>query len=299
MPAGQAFERDMKRRDVLHLGGAAVAGMAVGGAPSAEAGEGGIAFDITDPVANMHAAVRMMGSADGTATYGYNRGRLFGMRPKEHARPIADWEGCAARVFKPREDGAYDLGLREWLYFLDMETGKPIDSMVNPYTRENIELTPFRGGGGFNHTFSVHGQRRSGRSEFEASPGPYVYDWMVADGMAYLQIDKFISFPAYYTPDRFPRASTGPVRWEIQVQTLVGRLDQLNDPDRAAVETAEVWIMKNDWMGFMNMGQWAGHHIWRSQGRKALAVGDLPAGFSRRTEEVFPGLLAEVEAWTA
>lgn len=289
----------MKRRDVLLSGGATVAGMAFAGSAPARAGAAEIAFDVTDPVANMHAAVRMMGSADGAATYGYNRGRLFGMRPKEHARPIADWEGCAARVFRPREDGAYDLGLREWLYFLDMETGKPIDSMINPYTRETIELTPFRGGGGFNHTFSVHGQRRSGRSEFEASHGPYVYDWMVADGMAYLQIDKFISFPAYYTPDRFPRASTGPVRWEMQVQTLIGRLDQLNDPDLPAVETAEVWIMKNDWMGFMNMGQWAGHHIWRSQGRKALAVGDLPAGFSRRTEEVFPGLLAEVEAWSA
>ena len=44
-------------------------------------------------------------------------------------------------------------------------------------------------------------------------------------GMAYLQIDKFVSFPAYYTPDRFPRASTGPVRWEMQVQTLIGRLE--------------------------------------------------------------------------
>lgn len=190
----------MKRRDVLLSGGATVAGMAFAGSVPARAGAAEIGFDVADPVANMHAAVRMMGSADGTATYGYNRGRLFGMRPEEHALPL-----------------------------VDMETGKPIDAMVNPYTRENIELTPLRGGGGFNNTFSIHGQGRDGRSDFEANYGPYVYDWM----------------------------------------------------------------------GFMNMGQWPGHHIWRSQGRKALAAGDLPAGFSRRTEEVFPGLLAEVEAWSA
>ena len=92
-----------------------MAGMAFAGSAPARAGTAEIAFDISDPVANMHAAVRMMGSADGAPTYGYNHGRLFGMRPKEHALPLADWEGCAARVFRPRDDGAYDMGLRDWL----------------------------------------------------------------------------------------------------------------------------------------------------------------------------------------
>ena len=292
-----ADHRPINRRAALLAGGALA--LAAGAPRTALGRSGDFAFDVRDPVANMEAAVRMMGSNDGSVTYGYNRGRLLGMRPREHARPLSDWEGCAARVFKRRDDGAFDLGLREWLYFLDMDTGEPATAMLNPYTLEEIQLTPFKGGGGLGHAFSTHGQGRSGRTGYEAEHGPYVYDWMAVGGLAHLQIDKFISFPAFYSPERFPRASTGSTRWEVQVQTLIGPIDELNDPGRPCVRTSEVWMMKNDWMGFMNMGQWSGHHIWRSQGRKALSIGELPRDFRERTEQVFPGLLAEVESWSA
>ncbi len=280
--------------------GAAIVTMRSGGTLAASAGDADAritAFDLSDPIDNREAVVKMMGSNDGSVTFGHVSGRLHGMRPGEHAIPLVDFDGCAARVFRRREDGDFDLGLREWLFFRDMESGEPITTLMNPWTREEVELRPFRGGGGLNHTFGTYGQVRNGRPEYESGYGPFVYDWMVDGEDAVVQIDKFISFPAFYSPERFPRASTGPTRWEIQVQTLSGPLAELQDESLPAVRTREIWIMKNRWMGFMNMGQWSGHHIWRGMGKKALSVDELPADFQTRTEQVFPGLLDEVAAW--
>lgn len=73
----------------------------------------------------------------------------------------------------------------------------------------------------------------------------------------------------------------------------------LEDPDAASVPTTEVWIMKNDWMGFMNMGQWTGGHIWRGVGQKFFDSGALPDQFVADTNATFPGLFEEVEGWAA
>lgn len=64
----------MKRQDVPLSGGAAAAGLAFAGPAPARASAAEIAFDVNEPAADMHAAVRMMGSADGVTAAVAERG---------------------------------------------------------------------------------------------------------------------------------------------------------------------------------------------------------------------------------
>ncbi len=295
------------RRDTLVLTGSAAIGLA--GLSPARAQSPSLAsvgpktggYDYADPVDNMHATAKLMGDLTGAACFFHAQGRVFGMMPDEHARPLLDFEGCAARKFAwDAETGDYLLSLREWLLFKDRETGEVVDEWENPYTRETVSLPHFKGGGGeAAHRWTIYGQRRIGREELWADRGERVYDWLFDGDQAVATIDQYIAFPSFYPPERFPRASTGAIRWELQVRTFHADRAALDDPEVTATEGRETWAMKNSWMGFMNMGQWPGHHLWRAAGRKHLSLDTLPEGFVTRSEARWPGLIDEFEAWAA
>lgn len=259
---------------------------------------GAMTFDPVSAKDNMHVVARLLGRADGGVTYLHSHGRMFGMRPEEHAVPMLDFESCVARFFRYDEAARhYRMGLREWLFFKEIDTGEIPERYLNPYTHEEVEVAHFRGGGGATHLWTVRGQERVGREEYQVDYGPQTYDWLVDGDDVTISIDKYISFPAFYSPKRFPRASTGPTRWELQVQTLLARRSELENPDVVSPGCREIWFMKNLWMGFLNMGQWSGEHLWKAMGIKYDALERLPEEFLQRTDSIFPGLLDEVSGW--
>lgn len=289
------------RRDLLGLGLAAgstalampaVAASSAGPVPDGEA-------RLADPVANMHLVARLLGRTDGKVTYYHARGMMFGMRPGEHARALLGFEGCAARLLRPLADGSgYALGLREWLLFRDPATGAIAESWRNPYTRREGPLPHFRGGGGMNHRWTVRGQERVGHEALAKELPPQTYAWEFDGDRGVCTIEQFIAFPAYVTPEQDPVASTGAVRHEIQVRSFAFSRRELFDQRRAFVPVIETWVMKNDWMPFMMMGNWSGHHIWRATGRKLERLDALPPAFVAETERRWPGTVAEFAAWT-
>lgn len=285
------------RRDLLGLG------LALGGAalsaPAAAASTTSSDPRFADPLFNMHAVARLLGRTDGRVTFYHARGVMFGMRPGEHARALLGFEGCAARLFRPLPDGSgYALGLREWLLFRDPETGGVAESWRNPYTRRDGPLPHFRGGGGMRHLWTVSGQGRLGQEPLAKPLPPQVYAWDFEGDRGVCTIEQFIAFPAYVTPEEDPVASTGAIRHEMQVRSFAFNRRDLLDPRRAFVPVIETWVMKNDWMPFMMMGNWPGHHMWRASGRKLERLDALPADFVAETERRWPGTIAEFADWS-
>jgi len=144
----------------------------------------------------------------------------------------------------------------------------------------------------------VSGQGRVEQEALAKPLEPQVYAWDFEGDRGVCTIEQFIAFPAYVTPEQDPVASTGPVRYEMQVRTFAFSRRDLFDPARAFVPVIETWVMKNDWMPFMMMGNWPGHHIWRASGRKLPSLDALPASFVAETERRWPGTVAEFESWT-
>ena len=292
-----AGEEGLGRRDLLGLGLALGGAVSVG--PAVVAARPGADARLADPVFNMHAVARLLGRTDGRVAFYHARGVMFGMRPGEHARALLAFEGCAARLFRLLPDGSgYALGLREWLLFRDPKTGEVAESWRNPYTRREGPLPHFRGGGGMKHRWTVSGQGRVEQEALAKPLEPQVYAWDFEGDRGVCTIEQFIAFPAYVTPEQDPVASTGPVRYEMQVRTFAFSRRDLFDPARAFVPVIETWVMKNDWMPFMMMGNWPGHHIWRASGRKLPSLDALPASFVAETERRWPGTVAEFESWT-
>jgi len=288
---------DPTRRDTftgIGLGGIAIG---LGASPAlARPAPPGARVDYADPETNMRLLVKLLGSLDGSVTYYHAHGTMFGMRPAQHARPLLNFEGCAARIFRPDGEGGFLFGLREWLLFKD-PAGVVKEEWLNPYTLQTVKLPHFRGGGGMKHKWTVRGQERIGHEDITVNYGPQVYDWMFDGDRAVCAIDQFIAFPNPQQPDKFPVASTGPVRWEMQVRSFTTSRAALEDPALAMAPSIETWVMKNDWMGFMNMGQWSGHHMWRATGRKLSSLDQLPQTFRDETEARWPGHMAEFAAW--
>ena len=91
------------RREALALTGAlsgaaaaGLAGFSPARAQSAAPSSGGPktgGYDYSDPVDNMHATAKLMGDLTGAACFFHAQGRVFGMMPDEHARPILGFEG--------------------------------------------------------------------------------------------------------------------------------------------------------------------------------------------------------------
>jgi hypothetical protein len=254
--------------------------------------------DYADPETNMRLLVKLLGSLDSKVTYFHAHGVMFGMRPGQHARPLLEFEGCAARLFKPNAAGTFDFGLREWLLFKDPKTHAVIETWQNPYTLETVKLPHFKGGGGMKHKWTQRGQERIGHEALLADYGPQVYDWTFEGDTAVCNIDQFIAFPNQLQPDKFPVASTGPNRFEMQVRSFVSSKAALENPRVAIAPCIETWVMKNSWMGFMNMGQWEGGHIWRGSGKKLASLAELPKDFLDQSEARWPGLTQEFSSWT-
>ncbi len=284
------------RRELLGLG-LGLGGVAVPAADAAAMAAADPRF--ADPVFNMHAVARLLGRTDGRVSFFHARGMLFGRRPGEHARALLGFEGCAARLFRPLADGSgYALGLREWLLFRDPGTGAVAERWQNPYTRQEGPLPHFRGGGGMKHLWTVAGQGRVGHEALAKPLPPQLYQWDFDGDRGVCTIEQFIAFPAQVTPEQDPVASTGAVRHEMQVRSFAFSRRALLDTARPFVPVIETWVMTNDWMPFMRMGNWPGHHVWRASGRKLDRIDALPPAFVAETERRWPGTIAEFAAWT-
>ena len=287
------------RRDLLGLG-LVLGGSALTAAAAAPAGSGLVSDPrLADPRFNMEAAARLLGRTDGRPAFYHARGVMYGMRPGEHARELLAFEGCAARLFRPFGDGTgYALGLREWLLFRDPDSGAVAESWRNPYTGQEALLPHFRGGGGMAHVWTQTGQGRRGHEALAKPLPPQVYTWEFDGDRGMCSIEQFIAFPARVTPEQDPMASTGAIRHEFQVRSFTFSRRDLFDPRKPFLSTIETWVMKNDWMPFMMMGNWPGHHIWRASGRKLASLDLLPQAFIAETERRWPGTIAEFAAWT-
>ncbi|MFT7286528.1 MAG: hypothetical protein ACI87W_000634 [Halieaceae bacterium] len=251
------------RRDVLL--GAVAAGAAATALPSiAYAAKTPMRFD--DPEWNRDAYARLVGNMDfGKVKYGWYGGTVMGMRDDEPLKPLMGFEGFSTTRLIDNGDGSYQKLLRETVYYKDLDTGEVLETWLNPYTNEEVNVVPVT-----NDPFNIviekwypSGPTYGGLREKDKERRPMILPFqIISDDTVALATDIHLYYPSALQPDKWPRESAGKfVRVSEMFRYVISR-DQLEDSSVTAIEYTGAWSRVNPWMPWMLMGQAPGNTLY-------------------------------------
>ena len=269
------------RRAFLSSAGAGLAGAAglallpaSAGAQNVSDAAQALRARFADPKWNRDAFARLQANLDPKKTkYGWYKGVVLGVRPKEQVRPLVGFEGFSVARFLPQNpDGSWRKLLREVVFFRDLRSGEILDRWQNPYTGESVRVVHT-----FNDPFNFT------ISEFFPDPPsygglitqkppriPFRLPWSIAGrNTLLLATDIHLFYPSALKPEQWPRESAGPMSQVSEMFRYVIRAEDMADEKKTSVEYHGTWNRVTPWLPWMLMGQAEGH---------VLYVGDM-AGY--------------------
>jgi len=297
----------LDRRGVLRLlaAGAAVssaghAGLAVASRASG-ARQGGVKparipadFPRDDPAFNVLTVGKLQGDLSGAPTWIYNPGVVYGVLPGQ-GLPPADFgralfrvEGCTRRISRRLPDGSVEERSRNWMFYLDADTGAPLGKFRNPYTGALLDAPPWRGSPG-RSTLTVNGPLVQFGPGFEnTSIGRALrLDWRTLGETTWIGRQASTRL----------RDATGAVRNEMSIDAWVCRTRDVADTRLTHIPSTFAWTSFAGWMPWLEMGSRPGNLLWRIESTVLHALEALPVAFRERMQQGLPGKLEAPFGW--
>ena len=254
------------RREILKgMAGLGAATLLGGGSQTASArATTAVRFD--DPAWNRDALARLQGNLNfGEVKFGWYSGAVLGVRTGEAVRPLMGFEGFSATRLVDNEDGSYEKLLREVLYYTDLATGEVLDSLVNPYTEEEVPVVHVANDP-FNFVIEKYYPKSpsyGGLRAVEEERKPMLLPWKVTkEDTVALATDIHMYYPSALQPAEWPRESSGKfVRVSELFRYVIAKAD-LEDTSLMSVEFSGSWTRITPWLPWMLMGQAPGHIVY-------------------------------------
>jgi Protein of unknown function (DUF1838) len=279
------------RRDLFRASGLLTVAAVAGATVDADAATKAV-LDTGDPRAMMMILARLQGDVAGKLTYGYQRGRVFGLIGgaglplDQYGRRLYDYEGASVGRSRILGNGDVETKSRSWLFYTDPATGAYIKKWVNPYTGEAIDVPPFRGGisGG---TITPNGPKVSANFTMESTVfnKPTQLEFVTIGERTWVSREAFTRWT--------PKGSTQ-ARTEFTLDTWVAATRDLMNPKLTAIPSASSWTSQTEWQTWLKMpATQAGQQLWKSDGMKVYRIADLPPAFVDHANKEHPGILTD------
>jgi len=262
------------RRDTLKLGGcmATAGGLAAcqttTNATTTEAdglGKDRIPLEFNNPRWNRDMIVKIQGNTiPEKEKYGWYGGRVIGTRPGEVDKHLFDFEGFSVARMLPLGDGNYRKVLREVGFYLDKDTGQILETYLNPYSGERVNVVPIANDP-FNFTYTEFypDPPRYGGLNTERPPRrPYLLNWRDFGDRVLMYRDINLFYPSALQPDEWPRESPGAMTRVSEMFSYNFPKAKLQDPDLTSIEHMGVWNRITPWLPWMLMDQRLGHCVY-------------------------------------
>lgn len=277
---------NIERRKLLKYG------LAMGAAPTLVGTVGANAqmlpkIDLSTPEARFNAHVKVVGSSAEETVYSWFDGGIWGMMPGKEPVIICGFQGLARSDWRPQSDGStiqhsFDVGI-----FTDMETGEPLDSMVNPLTGETIEPFHYQYGGW----------------EINHKPSNELYSEEESDKFSVR--DKDFSFREYSarTVDHpipmseWPRESAGDKYFGTSETNFLSPLEQIADANVTSADYKLFWTAVLSWEPWLLMDGVPGFVMWRGIGRKLNSYEEAPENLKNYIRKVQPNYFDPGAPW--
>ncbi|MBM3515211.1 MAG: DUF1838 domain-containing protein [Alphaproteobacteria bacterium] len=303
----------LHRRGFLGL----AAATAVPGAAAAQTG-----FDIADPVANLAAYVKIISTFADRPVFNVYMGQVFA-RIGERLTPLFGYGGYAFTQARRADGGQIELRGKEVAFYLDGKTGEVMETWDNPFTGERVAAVhvinpafyaklgprwPAAGftGAGENALSALWAvdlatvQSATGISTGAPATVPFLLPWTRAGDRLATQLTMSVQKANPVTPDRWPKASTGPTIASHETFVLSGDVASLSDASAPTVADGGGSLTRQSpWSPFMRMGQSGivGGLVMSCHLYKVADAAGLPAGLRRYLERRHADMLTHYDVW--
>ena len=231
--------------------------------------------DLAQPSQNLLGMLRMQASlAEEDVPWSFD-GTIYGVIGETDPTPLVRFQGCEVYWVRALGDGTYELTGHTVSFFYDIESGEPLDTLVNPYTgkRNKVESAVQGGGAGYGFNYSEAGVRPTRFLE-KMPDKPLQLQWRTARDSIWMHSETA------YPP--------GLVQPRKQSQTMFARIDDFIDRDLLNLPATFSSTVFGPWLRWMDMDGEPGHLIWHAAGAKIESVEELPAEFKSRLEREHP-----------
>lgn len=294
------------RRDALKMitmGGAAASlpaltacaqesGPPAGSAPAAPAATPGnsrervaLSIDFQDPVANLRSFVKVVGDLDPTVeTVGWFGGDIFAVTtPDKPLQKMFGVEGMGVLRVEAQEDGSYRLFNRECAFYKHPFTGQFIDTWQNPFTGEEVKVSPI-------HNLVVNAEVAPVfKMDFdgEVKEMPFTPPWWVQEKIntAMSMFEVHVVAPNPMSVEEWPRESAGPFNRISEMFHRSVRLSDLQNEDLTGVDYDGVWTRVGPWLPWMLQGQAEGHLLYRTFMTRPGTIERMPAALLKQVSD--------------
>jgi hypothetical protein len=254
--------------------------------PAGGAGAPPPPIDFGNPAENLRAFIKLTGNLDPAAeTVGWFGGDVFAvLGPDKPLQKLFGVEGFGVLRVSPQPDGSYRLFNRELAYYKDAKSGEFIDTWLNPFTNETVEVKPI-------HNRTVNAEIAPlMKMDFDGTlvEIPFSPPWTIVRDRALSLFEVHTAFPNPMTPAAWPRESSGPVTRISEMFQRVTTLAELSDPARTYADYSGTWTRIGPWMPWMLQGQAPGHLLFRTFMDRTGTADRLPAALRARAERLHP-----------
>ncbi len=254
------------------------------------------------PKGMLETYMKLSGDTSGKDYGGFFSGHAFAWMPGKMIQPLFGFTGFGLGSDHRQPDGSFHHIWHEVGFYTDLQTGKVLETWVNPLNGTNCEVMPISNRS-VNLTFSAHYPDPAMLAKMGyhilnqnfANPDdpthPYGLPYSVVGDQLSVFADSVGVVPNPLDPAVWKAASTGPTISVGEFFMLTGSRSAALDPAITNVPSTGSWTRIGPYLPWMMMGQAPGHLFYRSATKKISGPSALPKSLVAYTKQKFPEFL--------
>jgi hypothetical protein len=233
-------------------------------------------LDLSAPERALSALVKVRAALDGSDTFTWFQGDIWGWQPGTRQTKLLGFEGYNVARAVPA-DGGYDLLTREAVFYLDPESRVPIDRWVNTMTGTDVPVTQI-----WNDPVNL-------QLRVNGPYGPLRIPVTECGDDVVLTVDVFLTYPSPLSRQDYPEHSQSDLYQGAELFHFVTRRAALEDETTDSAPSTVSWTRIGPWLPWMRMGDAPGQLVYRGQGGKLIGgYAALPQWLRQRVEAENP-----------
>jgi hypothetical protein len=244
-------------------------------------------LDLNDPWDRLTALAKLRGNLDGSTVMWWMNGVRYGVVDNVLTPLFGMMVGSFQRM-KPLAGKGFELNMLELSYFTDLETGKVIDTFVNPYNGNECQI-PEQRLGPFPVLMTPTGVvlpdvPAFGDVELTTRVGPAVVNgddvWIRDDSSVKVDSDHPMMGKHIYN----------------ELVSYKGKLSDINNPKISSAPAEIMFQSVTSWREWLRAEDVGGHTTARAAGSKISRVEDFPPEYLAAARERHAEIIADPEA---
>ncbi len=265
---------DLTRRQIM--GASLGLGLAITSSSRAASIENSVSTDL-----NFESTVKLLGSLKRESAYTSFQGTLSGIVADKTPTVICGYQGLARTDWQPLKTGGFSKRSFDIGFFSDLNTGEPLDKVLNPLNNEVVKPLHFQYGGAPAKEFTQEMANE--------------YQWSQLGDQVWLSESGAGEFDHPMPMDKWAREASGKKLHYRSETNYVSSIDKMTSPHSAPYSL--FWSSLLSWEPWLLMGQTQGFNMWRGVGVKLKTVDEVPTAMQRYLAKHQPNYFDEQAPW--